>query len=331
MMLMSEDPYDLVVVGGGPVGLYAGLRSALLFLRVKVVDKGRKWSRGFYVPMYHNIPTNVEGMTGRDVINQLRKSIAQHMDYASIDDSVTIETITRDSDLFVLKGTHQPTKGERTYISRVVVLATGVVDKQPIIGGELKTVFPYANSQLLCYCVLCDGFLANGKDVAVIGNGKIAVLTALDLIHFKAKKVTILTHGTELFDNGDELKETEGLKRQLSTAGVDVVTEEIKSLLGVEENLFGVRLADGGEMIFGIAFSAMGFYKKNNDLAIMLRGEVDETGDIIIDGNCRVLDKGDNPIPGLYAVGDITQNWKQLMIGFGDADRAIIHAWANYL
>jgi thioredoxin reductase (NADPH) len=117
---MSEDPFDVVVVGGGPVGLYAGLRSALLFLRVKVVDKGLRWSRGFHVPMYYNIPTHVEGIAGRDVINQLRNSITQHRDYASIDDSVTIETITRDNDLFVLKGCHQPTKGERTYISRVV-------------------------------------------------------------------------------------------------------------------------------------------------------------------------------------------------------------------
>jgi thioredoxin reductase (NADPH) len=283
------------------------------------------------VPMYHNIPTHPEGISGKNMINQLRNSIALHTNYASIDDFVTIETITKDNDLFVLKGTRQPTKVERTYVSRVVVLATGAVDKQPIIGGELGTVFPYANSQLLCYCILCDGHLANGKYVAVIGNGKTTVLTALDLVHFKPKKVTILTHGKGLFDNRGEFKETEDLKRQLSTASVDVVTEEMKSLFGVKENLFGVRLANGGEMIFDIAFSAMGFYKKNNDLAIMLGGEIDKTGDVVVDGDCRVLDKGDNPIPGFYAVGDVTQNWKQLMTGFGDADRAIIHAWANYL
>jgi hypothetical protein len=54
-----------------------------------------------------------------------------------------------------------------------------VVDKQPIIGGEIKTVFPYANSQLLCYCIICDGHLANGKHVAVIGDSKVAIANEL--------------------------------------------------------------------------------------------------------------------------------------------------------
>ena len=133
---MSDGSYDVVVVGGGPVGLYAGFRSALLLLRTRVVDKGRRWSRGFNVPMYHNLPTHPEGMTGKDLISQLRKGLVLHKDYVGIDDFVTIEAITRRDELFMLRGIHHPTKNERTYTSRVVVLATGVVDRRGRLATE---------------------------------------------------------------------------------------------------------------------------------------------------------------------------------------------------
>jgi thioredoxin reductase len=313
------------------VGLYVGLRSALLLLRTHVIDKGRKWSRGFHVPMYHTVPTHPEGMAGKDLINRLRNGLDLHKDYVSIDDFVTIEAITRYDDRFVLRGIHHPTKDERTYASRVVVLATGVVDRQPLIGGELTPILPYANNRLLCYCVLCDGFHLPGKDAAVLGNGKTGMLTALDLLSFKARKVTILTHGTALIKNGTETEETTTLKKRLTSNDVDVVTDEILSLFGLEDHQFGVRLAGGREMLFDIAFSAMGFHKINNDLAVMLGGTIDDTGYVVIDDDSRVLTADDQPIPGLYAVGDVTTNWNQLMTGFGDADKAIIHAWANYL
>lgn len=328
---MDSETFDVIVVGGGPVGLYAGLRSAGLLLRVHVIDKGRKWCRGFHVPMYHNIPTHPDGISGREVINHLRKSISNYKDYGSIEDFVTVDSIKRGDDFFFVEGTHNPTNNLKSYKSRVVVLATGVVDRQPVIGGELKTVFPFANNQLLCYCVICDGHLVYGKEAAVIGYGAVAVRTALDLLYFKAKRVTILTNGEELFKSQDESEERKNLEKLIEEENLQVITEEIRSLFGVEDKVFGVRLSGGSEMAFGIAFSALGFYKVNNDLAVMLGGQIDESGYIVVDGDGRVLDNRDRPIAGLYAVGDVTQNWKQLIAGFGDTDRAVLHAWSEYL
>jgi len=328
---MFEELYDIVVVGAGPIGLYAGFRGALFLLNVRIVDKGRKWSRTYHVPKYHNIPTQIRGIAGKDLINRVRRKISVNKNKVGVDDFVRIETISKKNGLFTLKGIHTPTNLERTYISKTVVLSTGVVDKQPIIGRELKTVFPYANNQLLCYCILCDGYLAKGQNVAVLGNGTKAVLTALDLIYFKAKKVTILTCGKKLFMNKDERQDAQTLEKRLEREGIDVVADEIVSLFGIEKNLFGVKLEGGKELIFRRVFSALELFKINNDLAVMLGGKTDKTGYIIVDQDCRILDENDKPIPGLYAIGDVNQNWNQLMIGFGDAERAIIDIWANYL
>ncbi len=327
MCLTTAEPLDVVVVGGGPVGLYAGYRASLLHLKANIVDKGRKWGRGFHVPRYHNIPTHFMGMSGKEVIERLRKNIAQHPDYVKIEGLTTIEEIHRVGDLFRLKGLHHPTGDDREYMSRTVMLATGVVDRQPMIGGEMKNIFAHANKGLICYCVICDGHLAEGKNVAIIGSGGTAVQLASDVLTFNARRVTIVTHGKDLLDGEDN----EGLKEKLAADGVDVLTGEIESVFGAEDDYFGVRLAGGLEKLFDIAFSALGLYRINNELAIMLGGKVDDNGYVMVDDNCCVLDGGDEPIRGLYAIGDLNYNWNQVMIGFGDADRAVIHAWAEYL
>jgi thioredoxin reductase (NADPH) len=213
-----------------------------------------------------------------------------------------------------------------------VVLATGVADRQPVIGGKLETVFPYANKGMVCYCEICDGHLTKGKDVAVIGSDKKAALTALDILYFNAKSVSILTHGKGLFE-GQKIsaRDRRDLLSRLSSKNVTVFTEEIASLFGVQENFLGVKLLGGRELKFDISFSALGIYRINNDLAVMLGGATDEEGYVQVDDDCRILDGKRKPIPGFYAVGDVNQNWNQLMAGFGDADRAVIHAWSAYL
>jgi thioredoxin reductase (NADPH) len=328
---MSQDLYDMVVVGGGPVGLYAGYRGALLGLRVQVVDKGKKWSRGFHVPMYHNLPTHFGGMSGKEVIAMLRKNIAQHKDCVAIDDFVTIEDVQREAGAFALEGTHDPSGGRRTYRGRTVALATGVVDRQPIVGGDIRNIFPHANKGLICYCEICDGHLAYEKNMAVVGSGSLALHLAEDLLHFGAAKVTILTHGRDLLEEGSISKGDAKLEEGLVRKSVGVVTEEIASLFGADDGFFGARLTSGEELRFDLAFSAMGIHHINNELAVKLGAKLDEDGYVIVDGDCRMLDGDGERIPGAYAIGDLNHNWNQVMIGFGDADRAVVHAWAEYL
>lgn len=330
---MTDEVLDVLVVGGGPTGLHAGFKAGLLNLRTVVIDKGRKWSRAYHVPKFHNIPCYPEGMSGKDLTNKLRKALEGFKDFVRLEDFVVVERIEQDGEVFKSKGIHHPTKTEREYFSQVVVLATGVVDTQLLIGGELNPILPYANKGLIHYCILCDGNLTRDQKLAVIGSGRLAAHTADNLLHFDPQKLTILTDGGEFLEGeltreSDEFKE---LKKMIESGGITVVEDKILGVFGIEEGIFGVKLANGKELSFDRAFSALGFYKMNNELAVQLGGTIDNEGYVLVDGDCRVLDKNDRPIPGLYTVGDINVNWNQVVIGFGDAERAIIHAFTEYL
>jgi thioredoxin reductase (NADPH) len=326
---MKPDPYDVLVVGGGPVGLYAGYRASLLGLTAHVVDKGRKWGRAFHVPRYPNLPMN-GGRSGRELIDGLRRRIKDRPG-CTIDDFVRVDGVERKDGILRLDGIHHPSGSPRSYASRAVMLATGVVDRQPIIGGDIRNIFPHANKGLMCYCEICDGFLADGKEVAVVGAGDMALHLALDLANFGARTVSILTHGKSLLEGDEDTAENRELVRDLRDNGLVISEEEIASVFGAEEGFFGVRLAGGRELRYAMAFSAMGMYHINNDLAVQMGGQTDAQGYVVVDEECRVLDHDGLAIEGLYAIGDINYNWNQVMIGFGDADRAVIHAWSKYL
>jgi len=171
--------------------------------------------------------------------------------------------------------------------------------------------------------------MMTGQDVAVFGHEKFAVDTASDLDWFDAKSITIVTNDKEMFEGQEigEIEKSEMLDK-MTELGVNIITGRITELFGLDDNFLGMNLSEGSERMFDAGMIALGLYKINNELATMLGGKLDEEGYVMTDSDCRVLDNQENPIKGLYAVGDVRSEWNQIVIGYGDAERAIIHAYA---
>jgi thioredoxin reductase (NADPH) len=329
--MLEDEVYDFIIVGGGPVGLHAGLKAALLNHTALVLDKGRKWCRVWFVPRIDNIPGFPDGVSGAELVNSGRAALKKYENKVQLKDFSEVTSIEK-GETYKVKALNSRTNRTEVYESMAVILATGISDQQLTIKDSIQHVLPYAGKGLVHYCMFCDGHMMTGQDVVVFGHTKFAVNTAVDLNWFEAKSVTIVTNGKEMFDGEDltEIEKREQMER-LAEHEVEINTTEIDALFGKDDNVLGVKFTDGSERTFEGGMSALGVYRINSELAALLGGKLDKDGYVVIDAESKVLDNSGDPIKGLYAAGDVTNDWNQIPIGFGHAERAVIDAYAYLL
>jgi len=314
--------------------LHAAHKAALLNHSVLLFDAGQRFSRAFFVPRIDNLPGIVGPISGRELLRRLRAQLDASGRLVKVFESTRVAEISRDGNVFLLKCERLKGKdivAKSDCHARTVIIATGNVDMQPEIGGSIRPILPYADKGIAVYCVICDGHTLLGKSVAVIGHTDYAAWIAVHASKF-ARKVTLLTHGKRLFE-GDSISEKtkKDTLAAMKGAGIDVIEPEIKGLFGMKDDLFGVKLADGTEHEFDKGLVALGFYKVHSDIAIQLGAQLNSEGFVLTDDDKRAFDGNGDPIPGVYAIGDITANWKQIPVGWGDAETAVLHIHTEYL
>lgn len=329
---MTGEAYDILVVGGGPVGLHAALKGAVLNHRVLLVDKGRAFSRVSQAPAIANIPGS-PGISGSDLLQRGRENVRSFERLAGkelvtfLEDTEAVEARHIDGKFRLrLRATGGSGAG-RDVEGEVLVLATGTVDRKPGVGDFYRrghhTLSPFLSKGRIGYCILCEGWSVEDKRIAVIGSSSASVQNAVDFCDHFEGEVTLLTDGCALEEEGDVAR--------LRERGVGL-DDRVISGFTEEDGHLGVRFVDGGLGRFDKAFFSLGWYKVNNELACMLGAATDDEGYVRTDSNCEVLDREGNPIRGLFAVGDLRAGgWKQVVTGWGDAETAVIAAYAYRL
>jgi thioredoxin reductase (NADPH) len=326
---LREDRYDLVVVGGGHAGLQAAVKAALLQHSVALLDRGPKYSRSYYAPHMANIPGFPEGVSGHRLLDLQIAAVRKLDDRVGYFTPATVTSVERTAEGFTVS--FEWLKQTRVAQGRVVVLAMGVVDRIPVVGGKIDPIFPWANQALVDFCLICDGYDLVGKSVAVLGHDAFAARTALDILHFRPKSVELLTHGRPLLDGVPE-PDRSTLATALTDRGIPAVTMEMVGFDGIREKLFGVRFADGSHRTYDRGFSGLGWYDMHDAIPRSLGCRFDADGYVVTDEDCRAIaDATGEPIPGLYCVGDQRNGWNQIPEAWATAERAVVHAWASYL
>lgn len=334
---MTDADADFAIVGGGPAGLHAALKAALLRLSAVLLDKGRRTNRIFFAKQVDNIPGFPGGIDGSELLAKQREHIewvqeAYAPDLVDLVDDVEVTDVERDGDLFVVdgEGMDEPVR------ARAVILATGVVDRQPWIGdvGEIAPVFPFANKGIVEYCLLCDGHKVLGEDVAVIGFDRTALGTATSLKEgFDPASVTLVNCiACAVQDPDHEDTDHEQLIADAREAGLEVVDKTITGLSGHREDELTIEYADGSDQTFDVGFVSMGWQQVNNELAVQLDAAIDDEGYVETTGDCEVVDGDGEPLEGVYCIGDLrSEVWNQIPIHFGDAETVVIHAYVHRL
>jgi thioredoxin reductase (NADPH) len=322
------ESYDLVIVGGGHAGLQAGLKAALLNHTSAILDRGPKYGRSYYSPRMDNIPGFPDGISGHKLLDLQIASVHAVADRTGYFTPATATSAQRIEGGFEVA--FDWLKQPRTVRGRALVLAMGVVDRMPLVAGKIDPIFPWANFGIVDFCIFCDGHTLPGKSVGVLGADAFAVRTALDLLHFGPSSLELLTNGDHLLADAPEGERAE-LQPKLAAAGIGVVEAEITGFDEIREKRFGVHFADGTVRSFDKGFSALGWYDQHAALPVSLGAAIDGEGFVRTDSDSRVLDLQGAPIPGLYCVGDLGTGWNQIPEAWAQAERAVIHAYADYL
>jgi thioredoxin reductase (NADPH) len=309
---MSEPRlYDVAVIGAGSAGQMAMLRAVLNHLDTLVflgdADSTRK-SRAAWVAEVENVPgmfdkkRPITTMT-REVIRFLEASDDLKRFLTTVKKAAL--SIRKTADYFEISTVNEeagtdlspsPT-GER-YRARFVVLCTGTADVQPVIGGSIEPIFPYANRGDVLYCVRCDGHKTAGAPCAVIGHqataGWIAVLLKE---RYDLPEIHVLTHGKPF--EGDRI-----LRELLERYGIAVHIEEIVEILGnPKKALEGFRVGDH-EVKVPRAFVSLGSIVYN-ELAKQLGVELSAEDHVVTNA------RGETSVPGFYAAGDLVEGKKK--------------------
>ncbi len=278
---MSEDLYDVAIIGCGPGGLQAAIHAASKKARVVVFGKPRKSS--LYKAHVANYCCYEKPISGKEILETGRKQ-AESFDAVFVEEDI-IET-KNENNLFSLV-----TESGAALTSRTLVLSMGVSRKKLGVKGEKRLV-----GRGVSYCVDCDANFFKGMDVAVVGNESAAVTGALTLLSY-ARTVHLVCRKLMVIDM---------LYDRLRGSQVKVVEDTwVKEVIGTDE-VEGVLLKNGDTLNVKGVFVELGAKG-----ALELAANLGVVFDAETFSSVETNKKQETNIPGLYAAGDITgQPWQ---------------------
>ncbi|GEL08598.1 alkyl hydroperoxide reductase subunit F [Salisediminibacterium halotolerans] len=305
--LSEKDPFDVLVVGGGPAGASAAIYAARKGIRTGLVaDRfGGQVQDTLSIENFISVnktegPKLVANL--EEHVNDYDVDVMKGLTAAGLEKNDHFE-LTLDNDA-VLK-------------SKSVILSTGARWRNIGVPGEEE----FRNNGV-AYCPHCDGPLFEGKDVAVIGGGNSGVEAAIDLAGI-VKHVTVL-------EFMPELKADEVLQQKLNSLNnVTVITNAKTTEITGDDTVNGITYLDRvSEETKHIAlqgvFVQIGLVP-NTD---WIGGEIEKNkfGELIVDNG------GATNVPGLFAAGDCTDTpYKQIIISMGGGATAALSAFDHLI
>jgi thioredoxin reductase (NADPH) len=289
---------DLVIVGGGPAGLTAGIYAARSGLNVCIVERGSLGGQVATTPVVENY-TGFTMVGGKALVDLM---VNHALRYVQIFQNEAVMNIQPGTKFTV-------TTNRRRFLTKVVLLATGATHHRLGVPGENRL-----SGLGVSYCSTCDGPLFKDRSVIVVGGGNSAATEALSL-HNMGVKVTLV-------HRRDQLSAQQHLSKQISTLGIPVLWDtEVHEIRG-EDRVKEVLLRNnksGKDTVLKVdgAFIAIG-YDPETELAKKTGVELTENGFIRHDSHHRTN------VPGIYSAGDVEGGFKQIVTAAGQGAEAAL-------
>lgn len=299
---MSEE-YKVIIIGGGPAGLAAGLYTSRARLKSLLLERGMVGGIIVDSEMVENYPGFPEGIPGAE-LGQLFYQQATKFG---------LETISAEASGIELKGDQKVvTTSEGKFSARAVIIATGSERRKLGAPGEQEFT-----GKGVSYCATCDAAFFNGAPVAVVGGGDTAITEALHLTKF-ASRVTLIHRRDQL--RASRIMQEKAFAEPKMQFLWNTVIDEItgKDLV---ERLKLRNIKTGEQSILEIAgvFVSVGLKPNTEFLGGFL--SLDEAGHIITN------ERMETRIAGVFAAGDVRHDSaRQIITAAGDGVTAAIFA-----
>lgn len=298
----KNNPYDVVIIGGGPAGLTAAIYTSREKLTTLVLEKAVCGGLPATVDLIENYPGFPQGIKGLELMERIKEQAVRFgANIAELEEAKKIELIDE---------TIKVTTNKNSYQAQAVIIATGGISKKIKVPGE-KEFFGKGVS----YCATCDGPLFRNKDIVVVGASDSALQEALFLTKF-ARKVNIVHRKKEvkatqtILERVFENPKIEFLLHHelIAINGEDVVKSVIVRDLNSDEEK---KLDVSGVFIYA------GFLPNTEFVSDLV--ELDDAGYIITN------EKMETSISGIFAAGDVrAKKIRQISVACGEGTIAAI-------
>ena len=302
-MARSPKQYDIVIIGGGPAGLTAGMYTSRARLKSLLIERGAVGGQIINAQWVENYPGFAEPVSGIDLTEAMHKQAT----------GFGLETLVAEVTGIKTKGKQKVvTTSQGDVTARAVIIASGSERQKLGVPGEAEYT-----GRGVSYCATCDGAFFRDKPVVVVGGGNAALTEALELTKFASKIVVI--------HRRNELRATKILQEKaLAEPNIEVMWDTVVDEIAGETFVDRVKVHNvktGKESVLEVSgvFMAVGF--KPNTAFLKGVVDLDDIGTVVTGSGMETS------APGIFAVGDVRSNSiRQVVAAVGDGAVAAINA-----
>lgn len=300
---MSGDRYDVIIIGGGPAGLTAGIYASRARLKTLLIEEMIPGGQAAVTHQIDNYPGFPGGISGEKLMENFKR---QAEDFGLEIAQGTVERLAPEGDY------RKVATKDTEHLAKAVIVASGSRPNTLGVPGEEKF-----KGKGVSFCATCDGAFFRDAEIAVVGGGDSAIKEALFLTKF-ARKINVIHRRSEL--RAEKVIQEKALGNKKIEFVWDSVVEEI----GGEKAVEYVKLKKvKGEERFQLGVEGVFVYIGNRPNSDFLQGvvELDEKGYV------KAGDNTATSVPGVFVAGDVRAKLlRQVATAVGDGATAAMAA-----